>query len=105
MSPSADDFSQDIGRELQPGDILLIDTHDPYGKLSETKYFKVVSTDAKKEVIKRNRQKEMVDCIEVRRITPFGPTEYTTLFPKTEYRWSDIVRLENRTDPSSKERK
>lgn len=104
MSPSADDFSRDIGRKIQPGDIFLIDVQDANGKLSETKYFEVISTDAKREIVRRNK-KEIIDCVEVRRITPFGPTEDTALYPKTEFRWRPVVRLENRTDPYSKERK
>lgn len=113
MSPSAIQFSEELRRSLQKGDILIRKFSDGYGN-SHKEYYEIVDPSVKgarfpKDTflgkIVRKFPQFAKECVMVRELTPYGPMEKTKLFPKESDIWYDITRSENRTEiPSLKER-
>ena len=90
MSPSSIDLEQQIGRPLKRYDILVSHEGDTY----------VVT----KPIIGPGKGKTKfgtsfeVECISLKKITPYGTTATEDAFPRIVNVWSDIVPRGDRQD-------
>ena len=107
MSPTPNDFSKKIGRELQSGGILVLDNNQVRGI---SQYYEIIETGfkVKPSILDKVTNKKDIDGIVVREITSFGPAEKTMIFAMSgggALDFDNIIRFENRTDePSLRER-
>lgn len=109
MSPSADELSQKIKRDLQEGDVLVIEKlcAPDTGIYIRRASFEVLIPHV--ESVRKRLfglfGKETFDCIKVAKLTELGHyLEQAQLFPRKSNLWDYLIKKENREVPSLKER-
>jgi len=106
MSPTANDLSHKIGRELQKGDVLVKRYTFDGGITEMSEFYEIVEprvTGKRKRLLGLLGTQE-ADCVVVRELTPLGPIEKRLLFSRENNRWKEIILSENREQPSLRER-
>lgn len=114
MSPTADDYSKEIGRDIQVGDVFVERDKYLYSGSVEVRYWEVVNPNVTGYFPKiknlfgfplLTRETEKIPSLELRELTPYGKSETTVMRSRAKMNWGNMIRVENRSEgPITRER-